>query len=190
MLKGLKVYKYLLYILLYFSQKYKYISKSIFCYTFPKSIFPKSIYIYMKLIYSLWFMMISSFIIQMFVMSSIMTNSYKNITFSLGKFYMSVIMALLMGILEVLMYDNHMNTLSVYYYLSLFFVLVTFIYLYRNQVYIEDKDYLNEMIEHHSMALLTSEEILQKTNSERVKKLAENIISTQEKEIEYMRQLI
>ena len=99
-------------------------------------------------------------------------------------------MALLMGILEVLMYDNHMNSLSVYYYLSLFFVLVTFIYLYRNQVYIEDKDYLNEMIEHHSMALLTSEEILQKTNSERVKKLAENIISTQEKEIEYMRQLI
>jgi len=144
----------------------------------------------MKLIYSLWFMMISSFIIQMFVMSSIMTNSYKNITFSLGKFYMSVIMALLMGLLEVLMYDNHMNSLSVYYYLSLCFVLVTFIYLYRNQIYIDDKDYLNEMIEHHSMALLTSEEILQKTNSEKVKKLAENIISTQEKEIEYMRHLI
>jgi uncharacterized protein (DUF305 family) len=45
------------------------------------------------------------------------------------------------------------------------------------------------MIEHHSMALLTSEEILQKTRSERVKRLAENIISTQEKEIEYMTQL-
>jgi len=135
-------------------------------------------------------MMISSFIIQMFVMSSIMTNSYKNITFSLGKFYMSVIMALLMGLLEVLMYDNHMTTLSVYYYLSLGFFLVIFIYLYRNQIYIDDKDYLNEMIEHHSMALLTSEEILQKTNSEKVKKLAENIISTQEKEIEYMRHLI
>jgi len=119
-----------------------------------------------------------------------MTNSYKNITFSLGKFYMSVIMALLMGLLEVLMYDNHMTTLSVYYYLSLGFFLVIFIYLYRNQIYIDDKDYLNEMIEHHSMALLTSEEILQKTNSEKVKKLAENIISTQEKEIEYMRHLI
>ena len=144
----------------------------------------------MNLTYSLLVMMIGSVIIQMFVMSGIMTNSYKNITFSLGKFYMSVIMALLMGILEVLMYDNHMNTLSVYYYLSLCFVLVTFIYLYRNQIYIDDKDYLNEMIEHHSMALLTSEEILQKTNSEKVKKLAENIISTQEKEIEYMRYLI
>jgi Ca2+/Na+ antiporter len=119
-----------------------------------------------------------------------MTDSYKNITFSIGKFYMAVIMAILMGLTEVLMFDTHMKTISGIYYLSLFFVLVVFVYLYRNQVYIEDKDYLNEMIEHHSMALLTSEEILQKTHSERVKKLAENIIVTQEKEIEYMRKLI
>ena len=143
----------------------------------------------MELTYSLWFMMISSFIIQLIFMSSIMTDSYKNITFSIGKFYMAVIMAVLMGLTEVLMFDTHMKTVSGIYYLSLFFVLVMFVYLYRNQVYIEDKDYLNEMIEHHSMALLTSEEILQKTHSERVKKLAENIIVTQEKEIEYMRQL-
>ena len=144
----------------------------------------------MELTYSVWFMMISSFIIQLIFMSSIMTDSYKNITFSIGKFYMAVIMAVLMGLTEVLMFDTHMKTVSGIYYLSLFFVLVMFVYLYRNQVYIEDKDYLNEMIEHHSMALLTSEEILQKTHSERVKKLAENIIVTQEKEIEYMRQLI
>ena len=88
------------------------------------------------------------------------------------------------------MFDIHMKTISGSYYLTLIFVLVMFVYLYRNQIYIDDKEYLNEMIEHHSMALLTSEEILQKTHSERVKKLAENIISTQEKEIEYMRQLI
>ena len=123
-------------------------------------------------------------------MSCIMTNSYKNITFSVGKFYMSVIMALLMGLLEVFMFDIHMRIISLYYYLILFFILSIFIYLYRNQIYIEDKDYLTEMIEHHSMAVLTSEEILQKTQSERIKKLAENILTTQEKEIEYMRQLI
>ena len=68
-------------------------------------------------------------------------------------------------------------------------MLVISIYLYRNQVYIDDKEYLNEMIEHHSMALLTSEGILHNTSSDRVKRLAENISSTQEKEIEYMRQL-
>ena len=144
----------------------------------------------MELTGSLWFMMIGSFIIQMLVMSCIMTNTYKNITFSIGKFYMSVIMAVLMGLLEVLMYDIHMRMISIGYYLSLFFVLCVFIYLYRNQMYIEDKDYLEEMIEHHSMAILTSDEILQKTKSERVKKLAETIVITQEKEIEYMKQLL
>lgn len=144
----------------------------------------------MELTFSLWFMMIGSFLIQMIIMSSIMTNSYKDITFSVGKFYMSVIMGLLMGLLEVLMYDVHMKLISLYYYLILLFMLSVFIYLYRNQMYIDDKNYLEEMIEHHSMAILTSDEILQKTNSERVKKLAENIIKTQEKEIEYMKQLI
>jgi hypothetical protein len=144
----------------------------------------------MKLKYSLYTMMIGSFIIQFIVMSCIMTNSYKNITFSVGKFYMSVIMALLMGLLEVFMFDIHMRIISLYYYLILFFILSIFIYLYRNQIYIEDKDYLQEMIEHHSMAVLTSDEILQKTQSERIKKFAETILTTQEKEIEYMRQLI
>ena len=144
----------------------------------------------MELKYSLYTMLVGSFIIQFIVMSCIMTNSYKNITFSVGKFYMSVIMALLMGLLEVLMFDIHMRIISLYYYLMLFFMLSIFIYLYRNQIYIEDKDYLTEMIEHHSMAVLTSNEILQKTQSERVKKLAETILTTQEKEIEYMRQLI
>lgn len=144
----------------------------------------------MELKYSLWFMMIGSFLIQYLIMSKIMTNSSLNITFSIGKFYMSVIMALLMGLLEVLMYDIHMRVINIYYYLVLFFILTVFIYLYRNQVYIEDRDYLKEMIEHHSMALLTSDEILQKTKSERVKKLAENIVTTQEKEIEYMKQLL
>jgi hypothetical protein len=144
----------------------------------------------MELMYSLWFMMIGSFIIQILVMGLIMTNSYKNITFSVGKFYMSVIMALLMGLLEVLMYDIHMRVISLYYYVTLFFMLCMFVYLYRYQIYIEDKDYLEEMIEHHSMAILTSDEILQKTKSERVKKLAESILTTQEKEIDYMRQLL
>ena len=144
----------------------------------------------MELKFSLWFMMIGSFLIQMLVMSRIMTNSSTNITFSVGKLYMSVIMALLMGLLEVLMYDIHMRMISLYYYAGLFFILCVFIYLYRNQMYIEDKDYLEEMIEHHSMAILTSNEILQKTKSERVKKLAETILTTQEKEIEYMKQLI
>jgi len=136
------------------------------------------------------FMMVASFIIQYIIMSLIMTNNYSNITFSMGKFYISVIMALLMGLVEVIMLDMHSGLISIQYYLGLGFALIIFLYVYRNQMYIDDKEYLKEMIEHHSMALLTSEEILQKTRSERVKKLAETIISTQEEEIKYMQQLI
>jgi len=121
-----------------------------------------------------------------------MTDSISNITFSVGKFYISVIMALLMGFIEVAMFDYHMSPfkLSTTYYLTLFIFLIVFVYLYKSQQYIYDDDYLKEMIEHHSMALLTSEEILQKTNSERVKKLADNIVSTQRAEIAYMKQMI
>jgi uncharacterized protein (DUF305 family) len=79
---------------------------------------------------------------------------------------------------------------SLPYYLSLGFALAIFLYLYRNQLYINDKDYLDEMIEHHSMALLTSDQILEKTQSDRVRKLAENIVSTQKAEIKYMKQLV
>jgi hypothetical protein len=99
-------------------------------------------------------------------------------------------MALLMGFIEVFMFDFHMKTLHVTYYLSLFIGFSAFLYLYKNQTYIDDNEYLKEMIEHHSMALLTSEEILQKTKSERVKKLADNIVATQTAEIEYMKQML
>lgn len=147
----------------------------------------------MELFYSIWTMMILSFFIQFFLMSFIMTNSFTNITFSVGKFYMSCIMALLMGLLEVGMNDYFMYNrlfVSTPYYLSLTFSLVIFLYLYRNQMYISDNDYLSEMIEHHSMALLTSEQILEKTQSEKVRKLATNIVDTQQAEINYMKQLL
>ena len=144
----------------------------------------------MEPLYSVWFMMIGSFIIQLCIMSIIMVNTWKNIRLSTSKVYLSFIMALLMGILEITMYDIQMGHISTVYYVSLIFFLIIFIFLYRNQLYITDKDYLNEMIEHHSMALLTSEEILQKEPSARVKKLAENIITTQEKEIQYMKDIV
>ena len=65
-----------------------------------------------------------------------------------------------------------------------------FIYLYRKQIAIKDKQYLEGMIEHHSMALLTSKEILKKTDDYNIAKLAKNIIEAQENEIKIMRDLL
>jgi len=144
----------------------------------------------MTLLQSVLFMMLLSFFIQYYVMSVIMTNNLTNIRNSLGKAYMSGIMALLMGIVEVAMNDYYMNMISAKYYIVLFILLGILYYMYKTQQYIYDRDYLNEMIEHHSMALTTSGEILKKTSDPKVKILASNIINTQEDEIQYMRNLL
>jgi len=99
-------------------------------------------------------------------------------------------MAFLMGIVEVMMHDFYFGMLSIQYYIPLFFILGAFYYLYKSQYKINDKEYLNEMIEHHSMALLTSDEILQKTTDDNVILLADSIIKGQQKEISIMKQMV
>jgi uncharacterized protein (DUF305 family) len=46
------------------------------------------------------------------------------------------------------------------------------------------------MIEHHSMAVFTSEEILKKTDNYDIAKLAKNIISQQNDELRTMQELL
>jgi Ca2+/Na+ antiporter len=123
-------------------------------------------------------------------MSAIMTDKFENIRNSYGKAYLSVIMALTMLVINVVMHDNQYAVFSARTYLAILIVLVTFIYLYRKQVAINDKQYLEEMIEHHSMALLTSEKILEKTDNYNVTKIAKNIIQRQNDEIVFMQGLL
>lgn len=144
----------------------------------------------MKLTHTMIVMGIGSFIIQYFLMSPIMVKNRVDITNNLGKAYLSVTMALFMIFLEVMMHDHQYNVFSLNTYVILAALVVLFVYLYRNQVAINDKQYLEEMIEHHSMALLTSQEILKKTDDYNVSKLAKVIIQTQEDEIKSMRDLL
>ena len=144
----------------------------------------------MKLWYSVLFMIIASFIVQYYIMSYIMVNDINNITNSLGKFYISCIMGIIMGFIELIMNNFMMKKISWVSYLFLGFILTVFVILYRNQYGITNKQYLKEMIEHHSMAILTSEEILKKTNNYAIQKFASNIINGQSNEINYMRKLL
>jgi hypothetical protein len=123
-------------------------------------------------------------------MSRIMTNIKEDITKSRGKIYMSLIMATLMSLLEIFMHDIYNFMFSWHYYLFFFVLLIALIFMYKKQLFIDDKNYLEEMIEHHSMALLTSNEIVGKTTDDKVKLLATNIIKTQEREIEQMKLLL
>jgi hypothetical protein len=135
-------------------------------------------------------MFFGSFLIQYFIMSRIMTNKKEDITKSRGKIYMSLIMATLMCLLEILMHDIYNFMFSWYYYVFFFILLIAIIFIYKKQLFIDDKNYLEEMIEHHSMALLTSNQIIDKTTDDKVKLIANNIIKTQEREIEQMKLLL
>ena len=144
----------------------------------------------MRLLHMLFVMFIMSFLIQYFFMSTITANSFANITNSYGKVYLSVIMAFSMILTEVLLHDHQYGVFSKKMYLGLVVLLSFFIYVYRKQVSVDDKQYLEEMIEHHSMALLTSEKILEKTDNYNVAKIAKNISQQQQEEINSMRSIL
>jgi hypothetical protein len=131
-------------------------------------------------------MFISMFITQYVFMSFVMTNKIENMTNSLGKIYMSTIMGLFMVTISSVL-THHININETLIYTGL---LMSVIILYKMQVGVNDKSFLNEMIEHHSMALLTSNSILRKTDNSYVADIAQRIIHSQEKEIQEMRNII
>ena len=62
--------------------------------------------------------------------------------------------------------------------------------LLRQQLLVDDKQWLRRMISHHSTALTTSHKIYNKTSNPKLKKLAQEIIYTQEKEIQLMKDML
>ena len=62
------------------------------------------------------------------------------------------------------------------------------LWLVRSQVTVDDVAYMKAMIPHHSIAILTSER--SRTTDPRVRKLADEIIEAQEREIAQMKFLI
>ena len=64
------------------------------------------------------------------------------------------------------------------------------ILLLRQQLLVDDKQWLRRMIPHHSTALTTSHKIYNKTCNPKLKNLAKEIIDTQEKEIQLMKSML
>ena len=144
----------------------------------------------MKLIHTIVVMFIFSFLIQYFAMPPLMVNSLSDITNNIGKAYLAVLMGLSMVLVEVGMHDMQYGSFSTTKYGIILALLCLFVYLYRNQVAIKDNEYVKGMIEHHSMAVFMSEEILKKTDNYHIAKLAKNIIQNQKDEIREMKDLL
>lgn len=62
--------------------------------------------------------------------------------------------------------------------------------LLRQQLLVDDTQWLRRMIPHHSTALTTSHKIYNKTNNPELKQLVKEIIETQEKEIRLMKSML
>ncbi len=135
-------------------------------------------------------MFIACFVIQYLVMSAIMTNELRDVTNSIGKAYIALFMAASMSTVDVVMHDIRYNSRSTKMYIGLFIGMAILVYLYRTQAYVTDKQYLNGMLEHHSMALQTSKQILKKTSDYNVAKLAKQIVQQQTDEIREMRVIL
>lgn len=144
----------------------------------------------MKLLHTIVIMFVFSFLIQYFAMPPIMVNSLNDITHNVGKVYLVFIMCFSMVLVEVGMQDMHYGIFSGAKYVLIIGLIALFVYLYRNQVAVNDKEYLKNMIEHHSMAVHTSAEILKKTDNYNIAKLAKNIIQKQLDELREMKDLL
>jgi hypothetical protein len=90
-----------------------------------------------------------------------------------------IYMIILMSLLMVFLSAHYDKKILIVLIIS---ILVVF-YLLRTQTFVTDKQYLNGMIPHHSMAILMSKKIKEKTKNPRVIKLANQIITSQAKEI-------
>lgn len=131
----------------------------------------------------IFFMVIFSY----FIVSRLML-TFKNGSFEhVNKLYMALIMGSLMGVINeiIMLYNNYTHsTLGLIVWIS---VSIGLILMLRKQVFVSDNEYLKSMIEHHDSAVFMSEEILRKSNDVELKDFAQQIIDTQQKEIEYMR---
>ncbi len=126
----------------------------------------------------------------MIIIPLITTYSIKHITFSMSKIYLSIIVSLLMVISEIAIFDMKFNTKSTYNYLLYIIILILYIYLYRNQLYIDDINYLKEMKEHHSISMLTSSIRKNKTKNKKIGSYSNFVFTNQNKEIDFMNKFI
>ena len=130
-------------------------------------------------------MFIGSFLIHMYVMPFVMTSRVQHIQlFSLNKFYNAVFMALSMILLQTFMEPSFILTVITLFGMHVFYFAIKY------QFMVDEENYLRDMIEHHSMALQTSKQLLDKSINPETKQLALTILETQQKEIQQMQKML
>ena len=144
----------------------------------------------MKNNYGKFLAMIVTSVIAMFVMTYLNSWSIDHVFWSETRaymvMYMGSVMAVIMLSFMLAMYTDWRANFAVL--VGAVLVFATSLWLVRSQATVEDTSWMRAMIPHHSIAILTSERA--SISDPRVRKLADQIIEAQKKEINEMKALI
>lgn len=124
---------------------------------------------------------IGMFLVHFLLMPVLMIERAEHYRLSLNQVYMAVAMA------AAMMFVMHGLSVQNAIFYGVIFIAASV--ASRVQFLVSDSQYLKEMIQHHSMALLTSRPRVQRTQNPTVFGLATEIIKTQEQEIALMSSL-
>lgn len=134
--------------------------------------------------------MITTAAVLMYIVMYLNTYSYDHVFFSEMRLYMTILSTSVMAIV-MLSFMLHMlknKKINISIVIISVLVFVSSFTLMRNQTTIDDVDYMEGMIPHHSIAILASERA--KIEDPRVRQLADEIIAAQKREIDEMKRLI
>lgn len=141
-------------------------------------------------IYARFGAMIATSTVVMFGLMYLNTYQLDHVFFSETRSYMALVMGATMAVI-MLAFMLHMlsdRRLNAGILIGSGIVFAIALWLVRSQATVDDVSYMKAMIPHHSIAILTSERA--NITDARVRKLADQIIETQRKEIFEMKKLI
>lgn len=128
--------------------------------------------------------------ISMYITMYFNTYELSHVFFSWTRMYMTFIgiggMAIIMFLFMRKMYTDKIKNIAII--LGSVVLMIASTFLVRQQIPIDDVKWMRAMIPHHSIAILTSNKA--ELKDPEVKKLAEEIIKAQEREIAEMKKMI
>lgn len=140
--------------------------------------------------YKNYFKMIGTSSVLMYVAMYLHTYAWDHVFYSETRLYMNLLMTAIMAVV-MLWFMRHMYTnkkYNAYIVGGSMTLFIVSLFLVRSQVLVDDVDYMEAMIPHHSIAILTSERA--QISDPRVRELANEIIEAQRIEIDKMKRLI
>ena len=118
------------------------------------------------------------------------TYAFEHVFFSETRTWMALLMGATMAVVMLgfmlSMYKNRLINMAIF--AGAVLVFAGSLWLVRSQATVDDTDYMSAMIPHHSIAIMTSKRA--QITDPRGRKLADEIIAAQEREIAEMRDLI